>query len=110
MAPAAANTAHMARFICAGDTSPEAVARCGPLRSAVSAPRSKSNTSLAKFAPTCSRKAPTSAARAGPGANLPAAQATPVPTATGAAEAASVAGRIASHQARRLLTAARGSA
>src|SRR6478735_5062233 len=80
-------------------SSPACTARVGPSRSAVSAPFSKSNTSLAKLAPIWSSSAPASAASAGPHFTSPRADAQAVPTSTGAAAALSVFGRLASSQA-----------
>ena len=58
---ATAKAAHMPSFILLGESSPSWVARGGPSRSEVSAPRSKSKTSFAKLAPTWSARAPSSA-------------------------------------------------
>jgi hypothetical protein len=79
---------------------PLCVTRVGPRRSAVSAPRRKSKTSLAKFAPICKRSATKMAAMAGPGANAPSRIASAVPTITGARAAGRVRGRAARSQAR----------
>src|SRR6478736_2901309 len=96
---ASANTSHIPRRMLWALSSPACTARVGPRRSEVSAPFSKSNTSLAKFAPICSSNAPASAASAGPHFTAPRADAQAVPTSTGTAAALSVFGRLASSHA-----------
>ena len=92
----------MPAFICVGVSRPICVARAGPSRSPVSAPRRKSNTSFAKFAPICRQSAPKSAATNGPAENTSSPMAAPVPTSTGAIAAVSVGGRAAARHAPRL--------
>ena len=99
---ASRNAAHIPTFICVGVSSPVCVARGGPSRSPASAPRSKSNTSFAKFAPICRQIAPNSAATNGPAENTSSPIAAPVPTSTGATAAVSVGGRAAATHAPRL--------
>src|SRR4051812_13463833 len=92
------NAAIIARFIAPGLTRPAATARSGPTRSGPSAPRSASNTSLAKLVPIWIASAPASAASAGPSAMPPAAAAHAVPTTTGTTAAGRVRSRAAAIQ------------
>src|SRR5262249_14679690 len=94
------NAAIMARFIAPGVIRPAATARSGPIRSGPSAPRSASNTSLAKLVPIWIASAPPSAASAGPSAMPPDAAAHAVPTTTGTTAAGSVRSRAAAIQVR----------
>src|SRR5215468_3912931 len=97
---AAPNAAIIARFIAPGLIRPAATARSGPTRSGPSAPRSASNTSLAKLVPIWIASAPPSAASAGPSATPPEAAAHAVPTATGTTAAGRVRSRAAAIQVR----------
>ena len=82
-------------------TRPAAATRSGPTRSGVSAPRRKSDRSLAKFAATWSSSATSRQPIAVSTRNgVPTASAAPSPTATPAAAAGSVAGRAATTQIR----------
>src|SRR6185436_1074740 len=94
-AVATPNAAIIARFIARALIRPALTARTGPTRSGPSAPRSASNTSLAKLVPIWIASAPPSAARAGPHATRPLAAAHAVPTTTGTTAAGNVRKRAA---------------
>ena len=82
-----------------GVTSPAAATRSGPVRSGVSAPRWKSDRSLARLAAIWSSIATARQAAAVSRRSVaPEPRAAPIPVSTGPMAAGSVAGRMASHQ------------
>ena len=87
------------------DSQPWATALGGPSRSGVSAPRRKSERSLAKLTTIWMKIAPIRARKKRPASKSPSTAAMPVPASTGATAAGRVGGRTASSQARRLLGA-----